>query len=75
MSIFFIFSEDGKPATSVADTGQAPVEKVQESIVPERRKSTTPLNSPTIPITMNKPWLCDTGDVMDLDWKVCVPDK
>lgn len=61
--------KDDKPATSVAYTEQAPTEKVQESKVPERRKSTTPLNSPTIPITMNKPWLCDSGDVMDSDWK------
>ena len=71
---FYKFTEEGKPSASVASSEQAPVEEVQESKIPERRKSTTPLNSPTIAV-MNKPWLSETGNESHVDWKVCARDK
>lgn len=58
----------------MASSEQAPVEKVQEPKIPERRKSATPLNSPTIPV-MNKPWLSETGNESHVDWKVCARVK
>lgn len=67
---FKYVAEEDKPTTPKISTEPAPVKRVQETKTPERRNSaTSPLNSPTIPIMMKKPWLSETGSVSPVDWK------
>ena len=64
--------EEDKRTSAKVSSEQTPVIREQAVKIPERRNSTTsPLNSPTIPIMMKKPWLGDNGSVSSLDWKVC----
>lgn len=64
--------EEDKRTLAKVSSEQTPVIREQAVKIPERRNSaTSPLNSPTIPIMMKKPWLGDNGSVSSLDWKVC----
>ena len=64
--------EEDKRTLAKVSSEQTPVIREQAVKIPERRNSaTSPLNSPTIPIMMKKPWLGDNGSVTSLDWKVC----
>ena len=65
--------EEDKRTLPKVSSEQTPVIREQATKIPERRNSaTSPLNSPTIPIMMKKPWLAgDSGSISSLDWKVC----
>ena len=64
--------EEDKRTSAKVSSEQTPVIREQAVKISERRNSaTSPLNSPTIPIMMKKPWLGDNGSVSSLDWKVC----
>jgi len=66
---FKYIEEEDKPKAPLVSTEQASVARVEESKTPERRKSVTPLNSPTIPLMTNKQWLSGTGNESRLEWK------
>ncbi|CAH3175007.1 unnamed protein product [Porites evermanni] len=66
----YVEVEEDKRTLAKVSSEQTPVIREQAVKIPGRRNSaTSPLNSPTIPIMMKKPWLGDNGSVSSLDWK------
>ncbi|CAH3186282.1 unnamed protein product [Porites lobata] len=67
---FKYVEEEDKRTSAKVSSEQTPVIREQAVKILERRNSaTSPLNSPTIPVMMKKPWLGDNGSVSSLDWK------
>lgn len=64
-------NEEGRSANSVACNEEVQAKELKDSKIPERRLSTTsPLNSPTIPLMTNKQWLNYSGNVTSVtDWR------